>query len=109
MLSSQQALSRELVDNRKVLARHRREPRFGRKIWGLLCLELWQHEFHDRAASFRDAGRGGGARMRVLITGGAGFIGSHLADRLLARGDEVLVIDNFATGAARQPRRARAV
>jgi len=36
--------------------------------------------------------------MRVLITGGAGFIGSHLADRLLARGDEVLVIDNLATG-----------
>jgi UDP-glucose 4-epimerase len=35
--------------------------------------------------------------MRVLITGGAGFIGSHLADRLLARGDEVLVIDNFST------------
>ena len=36
--------------------------------------------------------------MRVLITGGAGFIGSHLADRLLARGDDVLVIDNLATG-----------
>ena len=36
--------------------------------------------------------------MRILITGGAGFIGSHLADRLLARGDEVAVIDNFATG-----------
>ena len=36
--------------------------------------------------------------MRVLITGGAGFIGSHLADRLLARGDEITVIDNFATG-----------
>src|SRR6266571_9224361 len=36
--------------------------------------------------------------MRVLITGGAGFIGSHLADRLLAGGDQVLVIDNCATG-----------
>jgi UDP-glucose 4-epimerase len=36
--------------------------------------------------------------MKVLITGGAGFVGSHLADRLLGRGDEVLVIDNYATG-----------
>ena len=36
--------------------------------------------------------------MKVLITGGAGFIGSHLTDRLLARGDEVLVIDNYETG-----------
>lgn len=36
--------------------------------------------------------------MKVLITGGAGFIGSHLADRLLARGDSVMVIDNYATG-----------
>jgi UDP-glucose 4-epimerase len=36
--------------------------------------------------------------VRILITGGSGFIGSHLADRLLARGDEVLVIDTYATG-----------
>lgn len=36
--------------------------------------------------------------MKIFITGGAGFIGSSLADRLLARGDQVLVIDNFATG-----------
>ncbi|MEO6124577.1 MAG: UDP-glucuronic acid decarboxylase family protein [Ilumatobacteraceae bacterium] len=33
--------------------------------------------------------------MRVLIAGGAGFIGSHLADSLLARGDEVIAVDNF--------------
>jgi UDP-glucose 4-epimerase len=36
--------------------------------------------------------------MKVLITGGAGFIGSHLADRLTARGDQALVIDNYSTG-----------
>lgn len=36
--------------------------------------------------------------MKVLITGGAGFIGSHFADRLLADDHEVLVIDNFNTG-----------
>src|SRR3977135_2255732 len=35
---------------------------------------------------------------RILVTGGAGFIGSHLCDRLLARGDEVLCVDNFYTG-----------
>ena len=36
--------------------------------------------------------------MRILITGGAGFIGSHLCDRLLAEGNQVVVIDNFITG-----------
>jgi UDP-glucose 4-epimerase len=36
--------------------------------------------------------------MRVFITGGAGFIGSHLAEALLARGDEVSVLDNLSTG-----------
>lgn len=36
---------------------------------------------------------------RVLVTGGAGFIGSHLCERLLERGDDLLCIDNFFTGA----------
>jgi UDP-glucose 4-epimerase len=36
--------------------------------------------------------------MRILITGGAGFIGSHLADALIARGDQVVALDNFSTG-----------
>src|SRR5438105_3563014 len=36
--------------------------------------------------------------MKALITGGAGFIGSHLADRLIAANHQVLVIDNYATG-----------
>jgi nucleoside-diphosphate-sugar epimerase len=36
--------------------------------------------------------------VRVLLAGGAGFIGSHLADALLARGDEVIAVDNFITG-----------
>ncbi len=38
--------------------------------------------------------------MNVLITGGAGFIGSHLADALLRRGDSVAVLDNLSTGSA---------
>ena len=36
--------------------------------------------------------------MRVLITGGAGMVGSHVAELLEARGDEVIIVDNFATG-----------
>jgi UDP-glucose 4-epimerase len=39
--------------------------------------------------------------MRVFITGGAGFIGSHLADALIARGDSVAILDNMSTGSAK--------
>ena len=39
--------------------------------------------------------------MRILVTGGAGFLGSHLCDRLLAQGHEVICLDNFFTGSKR--------
>jgi len=37
-------------------------------------------------------------RKRIMVTGGAGFLGSHLCERLLERGDDVLCVDNFFTG-----------
>jgi dTDP-glucose 4,6-dehydratase len=47
-----------------------------------------------------DRGNGDGrrARMTVVVTGGAGFVGSHLVEALLARGDRVIAVDNFVTG-----------
>jgi asparagine synthase (glutamine-hydrolysing) len=47
------ARDRALIDNRKVLAGLRHEPRFGRKAWGLLCLEIWHQAFHDRECEFQ--------------------------------------------------------
>src|SRR6478736_5727198 len=40
-------------------------------------------------------------QQRIVVTGGSGFLGSHLCDRLLAQGAEVICIDNFFTGARR--------
>ena len=46
--------------------------------------------------------------MRYLITGGAGFIGSHLSEVLLARGDEVFIVDDLSTGSVENIRHLKA-
>ena len=38
---------------------------------------------------------------KILVTGGAGFLGSHLIDRLMERGDDVVCVDNYFTGTKR--------
>jgi asparagine synthase (glutamine-hydrolysing) len=53
VFSSQAARSRELIDNSRVVKRMDGEARFGRQVWGLLSLELWQRAFHDRAHEYR--------------------------------------------------------
>ncbi len=45
--------------------------------------------------------------MRAVVTGGAGFLGSHLCDRLIAEGWEVLALDNMFTGAESNVRHLR--
>jgi asparagine synthase (glutamine-hydrolysing) len=52
VFSSRKALDRDLVDNRQVIRSLDQEPRYGRKVWGLLCIEIWQQEFHDRESEF---------------------------------------------------------
>jgi asparagine synthase (glutamine-hydrolysing) len=53
LFSTSQAQTRELIDNKSVLEGLDKESKFGRKAWGLLCLELWQQQFHDREAEFK--------------------------------------------------------
>jgi len=53
VFSSQRALQRDLIDNRLVLEGLEKEDKYSRKIWGLLCLELWQQEFHDKQSTYK--------------------------------------------------------
>lgn len=64
---------------------------------------------HDQVVSYSKSNYGSGKmgripvgignrRLRIVVTGGAGFVGSHLVDKLIARGNDVIVIDNFFTG-----------
>lgn len=52
-LTSGRALERDLIDNRRVVQQIESESKFGRNIWGLFCLEVWQQEFQDKAAEFK--------------------------------------------------------
>ncbi|XP_042461523.1 UDP-glucuronic acid decarboxylase 1-like [Zingiber officinale] len=71
-------------------------------------LDNFQHtSSYDSGRSGAVAVSSGGRRVpvglkkpskRIVVTGGAGFVGSHLVDKILARGDSVIVIDNFFTG-----------
>lgn len=53
ILGSTAASNRDIIDNKKVLAKVEGEGKFGRKIWGLFSLELWQQIFHDKAADYK--------------------------------------------------------
>lgn len=53
IFSSQQAQTRGFYDAKKVLKNLEESSQFSRKIWGLLCLELWHHEFHDKSHEYR--------------------------------------------------------
>jgi len=52
-LTSRAALGRELIDNHLVMEKIATESKFGRNIWGLLSLELWQQAFHDREHEYK--------------------------------------------------------
>jgi asparagine synthase (glutamine-hydrolysing) len=53
IFSTSKAQSRELINNDLVLKGLSSEGEYSRKIWGLLCLEIWQQEFHDKSAAFK--------------------------------------------------------
>jgi asparagine synthase (glutamine-hydrolysing) len=53
ILTCRAALDRELINNRLVMEKTATESKFGRNVWGLLSLELWQQAFHDREHDYK--------------------------------------------------------
>jgi dTDP-glucose 4,6-dehydratase len=68
-------------------------------MFGRENFELWEKTEHARNKSIGGHAYDEAKTMRAVISGGAGFLGSHLCDYLIERGWEVLSIDNLATGA----------
>jgi len=66
IFTTPEARTRELFDNERILSRLDTEPRFGRKFWGFLSLELWQQEFHDREACYKQVLRDARQRSDAL-------------------------------------------
>jgi hypothetical protein len=56
ILGSKQALERDIIDNKIVRDSLDKEGKYSRKVWGLLNLEIWQREFHDRNSYFKSLG-----------------------------------------------------
>jgi UDP-glucose 4-epimerase len=70
------------------------EDRFHRRVHGVHDLHLELHRFsHSSKVNALES-----RAVRILVTGGAGFIGSHVVDAYIAAGHEVAVLDNFSTG-----------
>lgn len=53
ILGSKKALNRQLIDNKSVIRKMETESDFGRSIWGVLCIELWQQIFHDKKCEYK--------------------------------------------------------
>ncbi|KAK6146955.1 hypothetical protein DH2020_017867 [Rehmannia glutinosa] len=77
-------------ENRESLV-HRRDPNYENRL-------VNQNSFRYSNGVGRVPVGIGRKRKRIVVTGGAGFVGSHLVDKLIARGDDVIVVDNFFTG-----------
>src|SRR6185503_12367990 len=83
-----------------------RRPRWDWSLrgWGAMP-QLTRASLYPPEPIYEDRSMRNGGVRRVLVTGGAGFLGSHLCDRLIDAGHEVLCVDNFFTGTRRNVER----